>query len=493
MVCRNANTKTQSAWRKRGPCLVGACILFVLLALSGCALIARPLEAASVGAGYKAKVLASGVFVSRRDPDEIVREDFAHIPQMKWLSHKIDRDEGAVEVSFLGLIRRKAIYREGLGCTIVRRDLEAQVRAQRYDLVEPEPRDPDDVPWPTGDRRAEDAEVVGLDRDAVACVVEGAFAEPDPNCPRRTKAVVVVYDGRIVAERYAPGTTADTALPGWSMTKSVQNALVGILVMQGRLSVDDPAPVRQWQQPGDPRAAITLDQLLRMTSGLEFGEFYREFPSDVNTSLFVDPDAAGFAARKSLIAEPGSQWAYSSGSTNIVSHLVRQVLADDQAEYFAFPRRALFNRIGMRSAVLEPDAAGDFVASSFMYATARDWARFGLLYLQDGVWEDRRILPEGWVAYTCTPTPAAPNYGASFWLNVRDGNGRKVFSESLPDDLFMARGYGGQVVAIVPSRKLVAVHLGQSPEHDWGLERFMIDLLKAIPRDARAGTDESGA
>jgi len=481
MVYWHANAKSQGIKKRCGPYLVGLCVTLVLLLSGGCALFTRSLDAASVGAGYKAKVLASGVFVSQRDPEDVVREDFAHIPELKWLRHKIDWDKGLVEVSFLGLIRRKAIYREGLGCTIVGNDLETEVRAQEYCLPEPEPRDPDDVAWPTGDLLPVQKRPEGIDREKVSRIVAGAFVEADPTRPRWTRAVVVVYDGQIIAEHYAPGITCNTPLAGWSMTKSVLNALVGILVGQGKLSVHGPAPVPEWQQPGDPRATITLDQLLRMTSGLEFGEHYRKFPSDVNTMLFVDPNTAAFAARKPLSAEPGTHWAYSSGSTNIVSGIMRRALGGDQAEYFAFPRRVLFNRIGMRSAVLEPDAAGNFVASSFMYATARDWARFGLLYLQDGLWEGQRILPEGWVEYTCSPTSVAPNYGAFFWLNACDGQGRKVFSESLPDDLFMARGYGGQVVAILPSRKLVVVRLGETPEDDWGYERFMADLLEAIP------------
>lgn len=464
-------------------CLSGLLAAFILAVLTGCAFLDRPLSAAYVGAGYKAKILASAVFVSQRDPQCVVREDLSHIPELRWFTHKIDRASGLVEVSLLGLIRGKAIYRKGLGCTIVGEASEADVRAQRHLPCEPEPRDPDAVAWPMGDLIVDHGPSVGIDRERVAGVVEEAFAEPDPSRPRRTRAVVVVYDGQIIAERYAPGITGKTALAGWSMAKSVLNALVGILVGQGRLSVYGAAPVAEWQQPGDPRAAITLDQLLRMTSGLEFGEHYRRFPSDVNRSLFVDPDTAAFAASKPLVAHPGTRWSYSSGSTNIVSGIIRQALGGDQAEYFAFPRRTLFNPIGMRSAVLEPDAAGNFVASSFMYATARDWARFGLLYLQDGVWEGRRILPEGWVEYTRRPTRAAHRYGALFWLNVPDARGKNAYSPLLPSDLFMARGYAQQVVAIIPSRKLVVVRLGATYDGQWEAQRFLADLLEAMSSD----------
>ena len=462
-------------------CLIVLCVSFIVLGLTGCAFFAKPLNAAYVGAGYKAKILASGVFISQRDPQDVLREDLSQIAQLKWFTQKIDRENELVEVSLFGLFRRKAIFREGLGCTVIADNLEAKVRSQRYSIQEPEPRNPDEVAWPMGDRILNDKRSIGFDMEKVSMVVEGAFVEPDPRRLRRTRAIVVVYDGRIIAERYAPGITRNTALGGWSMTKSVLNALVGILVGQGKLSVHGPAPVPQWQQPGDPRAAITLDQLLRMTSGLEFGEYYRRFPSDINLTLFVDPDTAAFAADKPLIAQPGSRWAYSSGSANIVSGIVRKALGGDQTEYFAFPRRALFNKIGMRSAVLEPDTAGNFVASSFMYASARDWARFGLLYLQDGVWEGQRILPEGWVEYTREPTEDKPDYGALFWLNTTDADGKRVFSELLPSDMFMARGYEKQVIAIIPSRKLVVVRLGATHQDEWDFfQQFMADLLKAM-------------
>lgn len=247
----------------------------------------------------------------------------------------------------------------------------------------------------------------GVDKVKLAEAMDKAFSEPDPKKPRRTRAVVVVYDGRIIAERYAPGFSQSTPLLGWSMTKSVTNALIGILVGQGRLLIQEPAPVPEWSGADDPRGAITLDQLLRMSSGLKFIEEYTK-NSDATCMLFGTHDTAAYAASQPLETEPDSKWSYSSGTANILSRLVRHTIGGTSADYFAFPRRALFNRIGMRSAIMEPDASGTFVGSSFMYATVRDWARFGLLYLQDGVWEGTQILPEGWVDYSRRPTPKAP-------------------------------------------------------------------------------------
>jgi CubicO group peptidase (beta-lactamase class C family) len=310
--------------------------------------------------------------------------------------------------------------------------------------------------------------------------VDRAFAEPDPSRPRRTLAVVVVHGGRVVAERYAEGVEADTPLIGWSMTKSVMNALVGILVHQGRLSVDAPAPIPDWQTPGDPRARITVDHLLRMSSGLHFDEEMTNPLGDVMDMLLGTPDMAAFAARKGLDAAPGTTWHYSSGTSNIVARVIRNVLNDDR-EYLTFARRGLFDRIGMERAVLETDAAGTFVGSSFMYATARDWARFGTLYLQDGVWDGQRILPEGWVAYSRSPAPADPRrrYGAHFWLDVPDEY--RGTDGRLPADAFHAAGHEAQFVSVIPSRDAVIVRLGRTRYADaWDHPAFVRDVLGAL-------------
>src|SRR5262249_43574307 len=220
--------------------------------------------------------------------------------------------------------------------------------------------------------------------------VERAFTEPNPKRLRRTRAVVVVQDGELVAEQYAPGFDASMPLPGWSMAKSVLNALVGILIGERRLSLQDTALLPQWQPP-DPRAAITIEDLLRMRSGLKFSEVYSNFSSDVIEMLFNQPDTAGYAARQPLNFAPGETWTYASGTSNILSAIVRRTVGE--RAYWGWPREVLFGPLGMTSATLEPDASGTFVCSSFMFATARDWARFGQLFLQDGVWDGRRILP----------------------------------------------------------------------------------------------------
>ncbi len=314
--------------------------------------------------------------------------------------------------------------------------------------------------------------------------LDAAFAEPGSDKVRKTRAVVVVYDGRLVAERYAPGFDADMPLLGWSMAKSVTNALVGILVREGALDIHRPAPVPEWQGPDDPRRAITLDLLLRMSSGLAFEERYDPLYDAVDM-LYGSSDFAAFAADKSLAFEPDATWSYSSGTANIVARIVRRAAEERHDHYYDFLRRELFDRIGMTSALMEADSSGTFVGSSYCLATPRDWARFGLLYLQDGLWGGERVLPAGWVAYSTTPTEQAPRgeYGAFFWLNAgAPDNPANRLWPSAPRDTFAAKGYQEQAVIVIPSRKAVLVRFGATSRRTaWDTDRFIADVVAALP------------
>jgi len=440
-------------------------------------------QLAPIGIGYKAKILCSGIFVSHREPQSLLSEDLSYPPELGITNAKINYEDQSVTASVYGLMKRQAVYREGLGCTLLSGLTKDEVLSQPSAVPLLLPENPESVPWPTGDKIIPSEIPPNVDRQLIRQALDRAFSEPDPERLRRTRAVVIVYDGHLVAERYSPGVSKDTPLIGWSMTKSVTSALVGILVGQGKLSIEEPAPVPEWKEPDDPRRAITLDHLLRMSSGLKFVEEYEDNPaSDVNIMLFLRPDAAAYAASMPVEVSPDEKWSYSSGTTNIISRIIRHTVGN-QEDYAAFPRKALFNRIGMRSAIMEMDASGTYVGSSFMYATARDWARFGLLYLQDGIWEGERILPEGWVKYSTTPTPRAPKgrYGAHFWLNRGDSeNPEDRPFPQLPTDLFLAWGFQEQQTVILPSHKLVVVRLGMTHQGLWGLESFVMDVLKAI-------------
>jgi len=450
---------------------------FVLLTILTAAIVYAG-RVAGIAVAYKAKMLCSGVFVMRLDSWHVLADiEIDDLSLLRHVSASIDPAARSVSASVLGIIRREAVYRDGLGCSLV------------YDGKMP-PRLPEEnegirsnaAGWPgrEGDLVGSRPALDDTRRERLGAVLDRAFTEPDLRRPRRTRAVVIVHRGRVVAERYAPGIEPETPLMGWSMAKTVVNALTGVLVGEGRLLLDRPVPVPEWQTPGDPRGRITLDHLLRMSSGLRFDEDMTSPLADVTSMLLGVGDMAAFAANAELEAEPGTAWRYSSGTSNIIVRVLRRVLRDDR-EYLTFPRRALFDRIGMSSAVLETDAAGTFVGSSFMYATARDWARLGMLYLQDGVWAGERILPEGWVRYSRSAAPAAPPrlYGAHFWLDVPDeyrGPG-----PGLPDGIFHAAGHEGQFVTIVPARETVIVRLGRTRyPAAWDHAAFVREVLAAL-------------
>lgn len=445
-----------------------------------------------IGAAYKAKVLCSSVFISKRSPPDVLHEDLNGL--LSHIAAEVDFERTSVSTSFPGIPSQRATFRARLGCTLHANSATVPAQTQHKEAGIETSASAAMPDTSVGLAASAESLPTATSSSTLTRVLEDAFREQDPENPIRTRAVVIVYDGRIIAERYAPGMSASTALPGWSMTKSVTNALVGILVNQGKLSIDQPVALAEWSQAGDPRKSITLDHLLRMSSGLAFDERSGPVLSDVNNMLLRSRDAAAYALGKPLHYEPGSHWQYSSGTTNIISRLIRNGVGGNEATYHAFPRKTLFDKIGMRSAILEIDAGGTFVASSFMYATARDWARFGLLYLQDGVWKGERILPSGWVSYSTRPSPTSPQgqYGAHFWTNGRDvPGGRAKPLEKLPADTFYASGYEGQYIVVVPSRRLVIVRLGLTKNRKaWDMERFVSDVLAELPTHQRTSSGD---
>ncbi len=450
------------------------------------------LQQGPIGCGYKAKILCSGVFVSNRNPETVMEQDLAFHPLFDLIKTDVDYENKEVKASLLGLIKSKAIYIDQLGAVLLSGADEENIRSWLVSIPAPQPSKPEEFPWPTGDLIQRSEYLDEWDWSRLEQALDKAFEEPDPEQPRRTRAVAVVYKGDLIAEQYAPEINKDTPLIGWSMTKSITSALVGIRVKQGKLSIHDPALVLEWHNPDDPRRKITLNHLLRMSSGLEFDETYESDPlSDVNTMLFTKPDMGAFASSFPLEAEPGTVWSYSSGTTMILSRIIRHSF-DSHEEYLAFPRKELFNKIGMRSAVLEPDASGTFGGASYCYATVRDWARFGLLYLNNGVWQGEQILPEDWVEYTTTPAPASPKaqYGAQFWLNKgssEDPKDRKF--PKLPRDAFFCLGHNAQSVTVIPSKHLVVVRLGWTTKGGWDLEEFIVDIINSLKINKNPGIE----
>ena len=431
-----------------------------------------------IATSYGAKTMCSCMFVGERG-EEAAREELYTIPYVRV---DVDMDQRTVAGHVLGLAKRAAIYREGLGCTLVTGTTAEDLRSQYSFNPRLSSPDTDSLPWPTGNQDAL-AELLPATRKKLDKAMDWAFSEPSAKHPRNTRAIVIVHQGKIVAERYAAGVGKDTPLKGWSMAKSVTSAMVGILVRQGKIDIHDPVETPEWKA-GDPRSQITLDQLLRMSSGLAFEESYG-WRSDATKMLFLRSDAAAYAASLPLKHTPDEVWNYSSGSSNLISRVIRDQFEDQEA-YLAFPYRELFDKTGMNSAQFEPDPSGTYLGSSFLYATARDWARFGLLYLQEGEWEGEQILSKSWVEYTRTRTSSDPvgRYGAHFWISaLAPGDGPKpVYWPSVPSDAYYASGHEGQQVFIVPSKELVVVRLGLTPDSgDWDIGEFVPKVLEAFP------------
>lgn len=437
--------------------------------------------AVRVGAGYAAKVTCSLALNSGQAAGTVFRDYVSHeIDPLGRLLHLSVSARG-VETSALGLVHARAVYRRGLGCTLLSGVNEQDLSLPNGIAVARRVLDPG-LPWPNGAAGPETPAP-----QAVADAIDKAFREPGSTAPghiRQTKAVLVVHDGRLVAERYAPGYGPDTPMLSWSMAKSVLAALVGIAVADGRLSLHQPAPVPEWSQPGDPRHPITLDQLLRMSSGLAFDEHYGAI-NDVSRMLFTAPDTGAFAVRSPLEFAPDTHWSYSSGTANIVARLLRDAFGGDLAGLVRYADERLFDPVGMTSAFFEPDASGTPIGSSFAFMTARDWARFGELHRRDGLWQGQRILTEAWVRYVTTPTPAAPDgcYGAHWWLNAGAPDDRsKRPWPGLPTDAYAARGHSGQWVLVVPSARLVVVRLGLSFPDDGndGTAELAAELIRLL-------------
>lgn len=461
--------------RSRARKLLFAATGLVILVAVG-AVVSYSSQLIAMGAAYKAKMLCSEVFVAGRDFDavlaDLVVDDLA---ALRFIDVSIDNASKMTTASLYGLEESKVRYRDAVGCALA---TESEAPASWEISVRKAPDRANRLQI-QGSPLVESVESSSTVNTRLAAVLDAAFSEPDPEHPRRTRAVVILHEGHIVAERYAADFGPDTPLPGWSMTKSVMNALVGILVKVGRLTLNTPVFANAWRGADDPRSHITLEHLLHMSSGLEFNEDMTDPLADVSRMILKEQDMAAFAANKPLQAEPGTRWQYSSGNTNILSGFLRRILGEDA--YHRFPHEALFDHLGMNRAVLEADASGTFVGSSFMYATAREWARFGLLYMQDGMWEGERILPEGWVQYTRRPALTDPQaaYGAHFWRRIpREYRGTV---SALPEDAFHAVGHEGQFVSIIPSRNTVIVRLGKTRyPQAWKHDAFINDVLTAL-------------
>jgi CubicO group peptidase (beta-lactamase class C family) len=467
---------------------IGGALLLLILALAAL-LWLKPPALLRVGANYSAKIVCSNVFLAGRDPDEVLRVDVQApgIALLKAMHVSVDRERGVVRAGFLGFIGGGvAVARPGRGCTVVPDgNFESVARAPApMAYVGPPHLTPVvSPPWPEG-RSVETQPTVDQVLNDAALAGPGA------------RAIVVVDHGRIVGEHYAGGFNPDTPLLGWSMTKTVMAGVIGMLIKDGNLSLDQAG----FWTGKDGREKIRLKDLLAMSSGLQWNEAYGAV-SDVTSMLYLQPDMAAFARSPPLAHPPGEVWLYSSGTAVILSRIAEDAQAqsagkpkdfatsihapDEPHDLASFINVRLFGPLGITTATIEPDEHGSLVGSSYMYATARDWARYGLFLLQDGIWQGKELLPPGYVAMMTTPVEASHGqYGmGQTWLWGSDAVTPGVNPDAafdIPSDAFWMSGHDGQSVCIIKSRQMVIVRLGLTPyAAGYTSQRLVQAVLKA--------------
>jgi CubicO group peptidase (beta-lactamase class C family) len=433
-------------------------------------LVLAPPELLRVGANYSAKIVCSNVFIAGRDADQVMRDDLQALgkPLMRLMRVRVDPEQQTVRAGLLGFIGNGlAVNRPGTGCAAVADgDLAraASVTSQRPAIPAPAA----DQQWPQGSA----AQSVPA--------LQALVANPELAGPG-VRGIAVIHNGQLVAEHYGPGFSASTPLLGWSMTKSVTAALVGMQIGDGNLNI---AQAGFWPKDSGGREAIQLSNLMAMADGLEFNEGYGNV-SDVTRMLYLEPDMAAYMQARPLAHEPGKVWSYSSGTTVLLSHLWQQAAGATALE---LPYSRLFAPLGMSSAIIEADARGTLVGSSYMYATAQDWARYGQFLLQDGVWQGQRLLPEAYVQTISSPSLVSQGEYAQGQLWRWGPQGSTPEGENpdkrfqLPADTYWMRGHDGQSIAVVPSKQLVVARLGLTPkEQNYQSQGLLSAIIQALP------------
>ncbi|PIF01281.1 MAG: serine hydrolase [Maribacter sp.] len=411
--------------------------------------------------GFAAKNMASNLFIAHRSIESVNAND--HNVAMIELARAEAINNGATATVY-GLMKRKAICSEGSGCVLVNGDFDTNT----YHYTPHRTHITSNLPFPYGDSTPKDTLFDNVDYRQLKKAIGGAFANAEA---QRTRTVLVAYKNHIIGEKYIDGFTKDTPILGWSMTKSVLATLYGILDYEGKINLNEPAPIESWKQDG--RKNITLAHLLRMQSGLAWEEDYTGI-SDVTRMLFLDTDMTLAQKEKKAIAAPTEVWNYSSGTTNLLSGILRDRF-DTHQEYLDYPYKALIDKIGMNSMLIEMDMKGNYVGSSYGWANTRDWAKFGILYLNNGNWNGEQLFDTSWVDYVTTPTAHSNGtYGGHFWLNAE---GRYP---DVPKDMYSANGHQGQYVFIIPSKDLVVVRTGLAEDPEFDVNAFLGGIVKAI-------------
>ena len=416
--------------------------------------------------GYPAKYLCSAVFISNRAQADVEALDLK-FSFLRYTKNEVNFQDSSVTSSFLWG-KSKAIFRKGFGATLLRGVKEEDLRKIKFPTV-PVTYNQDTIAWPMGNlipTKKSNIDTVKLEE-----VTERLMDADGYN--GHAFAFMVVHKGIPVVEAYQPEFNTKTRFLCWSVAKSFTNTLAGIMVQCGKWDISKPINLPEWKN--DERRNITINNLLQMQSGLQWNEDYGN-RSDVTTMLYMESDFAKFQINKPLVSPVGKAWNYSGGSTNLVNYVMRKTINNNN-EYYKFAYTYLFNKIGMPDAVFEVDASGTQVGSSYIYATARDYARYGLLYLQDGIFYGERILPEGWVKYSTSPNAHSNGeYGSQFYLN------QSKYYPSVPEDMYWCQGHDGQSIYIIPSKELVVVVLGFShlPDHGMNDDQLLADIISTL-------------
>lgn len=415
--------------------------------------------------GFSAKNVASAHFLDGRALD-LIEEGDNDIDLVRLAKNSVDEAGRFATSTVYGLKERKAIFRPGLGAVLIDDDFDVSAPY----VVPKRSKADNQTSFPYGNAEPKDTVFANVNYPALQKAVAAAFDKGTEKA-KRTRAVLVLYKDKIIAEHYADGFDKNSRFLGWSMTKSITATYFGILQKQGKFDIFAPAPVAQWRK--DERKKITTNDLLHMNSGLAWEEDYTKI-SDVTKMLFLARDMTKVQAEKEAVAKPDHLWNYSSGTSNLLSGLLRQQFKTQQ-EYLDFWYSALIDRIGMHSMLVETDMAGNFVGSSYGWATTRDWAKFGLLYLHRGNWNGDQVFNPSWADYVSTPTTGSNGrYGGHFWLNA-DG-----WLADAPRDMYSANGFQGQRVFIIPSKDMVIVRFGLTEGASFDFNTLVKDIVGAV-------------
>ncbi|MGO4921589.1 serine hydrolase domain-containing protein [Maribacter spongiicola] len=413
--------------------------------------------------GYASKNMASTVFIADRDAINITLND-NEMPLINLADSEVSKDSKSATAIVYGLMPRTAVYKEGLGAVLTNKEFSKH----NFDIVPNRFKVQDSLPFPYGNNGVVDTVLENVAYDKLEVAFENAFKDPE----QKTRSLLVVHKNQIIGERYIRGFSKDTKILGWSMTKSILATLYGILEYQDEIDMEF-KPFAKEMSMKNHKLDITLNNLLRMQSGLEWDENYFKI-SDVTQMLFLDSDMTLAQRFKKVIAEPTEVWNYSSGTTNLLSGILREQFATHQ-EYLDFPYKELIDKIGMNSMLLETDLSGNYILSSYGWATTRDWAKFGLLYLNKGDWNGERIFSESWSDYVAKPTiNSNGTYGAHFWLNAEGKY------EDIPTDLYSVNGFQGQRIFIIPSKDLVVVRTGLKEQTDEQFNTLLKEIIASI-------------